>query len=411
MGSRGNADAARDRFLGGGSERGNGVAAAIHASWVRARATGIRPDRALPPVPLVDDAVLRRRRGHPLAPVWPVLRESLRWATCDTGQLLIVSDAEGHLLWCQGDPGPLRQAERVHMLPGALWSEDTVGTTAVSTAIALRRPFQVFGAEHYASFARPFACSAAPIHDPVTGRLLGTVDLTSATDADRALKLSLVTTAARLAEAQLLAERLRHQARLREKYADRLALRLGGCGALLDADGVVAHASPPGSLPAHLPGIHREGPVVLPDGRHAVVERLDAETFFLVVAPTDDGAEPTVRYEGLGRARGRLATGGPWHELTGRHSELVALLLAHDEGLTAEELAFELYGDSGRAGTVRAELSRLRPILGHRLGSEPYRILGPRAADFLAAEADRARLLPRSKAPGIAALRDAAPSG
>ncbi|MGR6997663.1 GAF domain-containing protein [Yinghuangia aomiensis] len=223
MGSRGNADAARDRFLGGGSERGNGVAAAIHASWVRARATGIRPDRALPPVPLVDDAVLRRRRGHPLAPVWPILRESLRWATCDTGLLLIVSDAEGHLLWCQGDPGPLRQAERVHMLPGALWSEDTVGTTAVSTAIALRRPFQVFGAEHYASFARPFACSAAPIHDPVTGRLLGTVDLTSATDADRALKLSLVTTAARLAEAQLLAERLRHQARLREKYADRLA--------------------------------------------------------------------------------------------------------------------------------------------------------------------------------------------
>ncbi|MGR6997664.1 hypothetical protein ACU686_05460 [Yinghuangia aomiensis] len=44
-------------------------------------------------------------------------------------------------------------------------------------------------------------------------------------------------------------------------------------------------------------------------------------------------------------------------------------------------MAFELYGDSGRAGTVRAELSRLRPILGHRLGSEPYRILGPCDAD------------------------------
>lgn len=398
-----NLDQARERVLVGDPVRG--VPSAIHASWLRARNTGMRPDGTLPPVPMVDGDVARYRREHPLASVWPALRESLRWATADTGQLLIVSDAAGHLLWFQGDPGPLRMAERVHMLPGSLWSEDAVGTTAVGTTIALRRPFQVFGPEHYLSFARQFACSAAPIHDPVSGELLGTVDLTSAIDTDRALKLSLVTTAAKLAESQLLAEHLRRQARLREKYADRISRRLGARAAIVDANGAVVHEGPDGWLPARLPGLTAEGPTVLPDGRHAVVESLDADRFYLVMTAPKAGAEPILRFEGLGRARARLTLGDTIHELTGRHSELLALLLAHEEGLTAEELARAIYGDDGRAGTVRAELSRLRPVLGHRLGSDPYRIVGARAADFLVPGVDRLRLLPRSTAPGVRALR------
>ncbi|NUU24659.1 MAG: hypothetical protein HOV68_24635 [Streptomycetaceae bacterium] len=377
---------------------------AIHASWLRARNAGMRPDATPPPVPLADD-VRRLRREHPLAAVWPVLRETLRWATAETGRLLIVSDAQGHLLWCQGDKTALRLAERVNMTPGSLWSEDTVGTSAVGTALTLRRPFAVFGAEHYLSFARGFACSAAPIHDPVSGRVLGTVDLTSAVSDDRALKVSLVTTAAKLAESHLLTERLRHHARLREKYADRLTRRVGAQGAIVTGDGTVLHEGPDGWLPTRLAGTFAEGPVILPDGRHATVESLESDRYFLVLAQDRAGADTVLRYNGLGRARALLRIGDMEHELTRRHSEIVALLLAHGAGLTAEELAAEIYGADGRAGTIRSELSRLRPILGHRLGSEPYRLLGDHEADFQAPGACTERLLPRSSAPGIAALR------
>ncbi|MCF2531902.1 GAF domain-containing protein [Yinghuangia soli] len=383
---------------------------AIQASWQRARSAGIRPDNTVPPSPFVADEIERYRREHPVGSVWPVLRQSLRWTTADTGLLLIVSDAEGHLLWCHGDRAPLRHAERVNMLPGALWSEDTVGTTGVSTALAVRRPIQVVGPEHYLSFARTFACTAAPIHDPVTGELLGSVDLTSGLDADRALALALVTTAARLAESQLMTERLQHQARLREKYADRLSRRAGTQGAIIAADGSVLYEGPSGWLPARLPGIVEEGPVVLPDGRHAVVESLEAGRFFLVLGGGRPGAEPVLRFAGLGRSRARLTVGNMQHELTVRHGEIVAVLLAHPGGLSAEELAREVYGAAGRAGTVRAELSRLRPVLGHRLGSDPYRLLGDCEADFLAPGAARARLLPRSAAPGVLALRSSGPA-
>ncbi|MDI2132067.1 GAF domain-containing protein [Yinghuangia seranimata] len=396
-------DTARDRILGGGTSAG--VSPAIHASWLRARSSGVRPDATLPPVPLVDEAIVRHRREHPLAAVWPTLRESLRWATADTGQLLIVGDAEGHLLWCQGDRDPLRHAERVNMTPGSLWSEKAVGTTGVGTAIALRRPIQVIGAEHYVSWARSFACTAAPIHDPVTGDLLGVIDLTSAVGVDAALRLSLVTTTAKLAETQLHAERLQQQARLREKYADRLTRRLGAQGAIIAADGSVLHAGPDRWLPNRVAGLTGEGPVVLPDGRHAVAESLGAGRYFLLIAQDGECGATTLRFEGLGRARAVVRVGNLTHELRGRHSEILALLIADPVGMSAEELAREVYGSAGRAGSVRAEMSRLRQVLGHRLGSDPYRVTGETWADFLQPGACPRALLPKSKAPGVAALR------
>ncbi|UGQ09680.1 GAF domain-containing protein [Yinghuangia sp. ASG 101] len=398
-----NLDAARERVPGGGRVRG--VSRTIHASWQRARKLGVRPDGTLAPVPLAERDVERHRREHPLAAVWPALRESLRRATSGTGQMLLVSDAEGRLLWAQGDRDILRDAERVHMTPGALWSESTVGTTAVGMALALGRPFAVDGPEHYLAIARRFSCCAAPIRDP-HGRLLGTVDLTCAADSENALRLSLVTTAAKMAESLLLAERLRHHARLREKFADRLTRRVGAHGAIVTTEGSVVHDGPSGWLPSRLPAPPREGPVILPDGRHAVIESLEADRYFLVVAQDRREPDAVLRFTGLGRDRAVVRVGGTEHRLTARHSEIVAVLLGRAErGLTAEELAREIYGAAGRAGSIRVELSRLRPLLGHRLASDPYRLLGPCEADFTAPGAARHTLLPRSTAPGVAGLR------
>ena len=74
----------------------------------------------------------------------------------------------------------------------------------------------------------------------------------------------------------------------------------------------------------------------------------------------------------------------------------------------------------GAAVTVRAELSRLRRLLGaHLVGSRPYRLLGPldtdldqvrrllgRGAVGSALERYPGAVLPRSRAPGVAAARE-----
>lgn len=104
-----------------------------------------------------------------------------------------------------------------------------------------------------------------------------------------------------------------------------------------------------------------------------------------------------------------------------RHSEIIVLLACHAGGLTGDQLSLELYGERAvNPVTLRAELSRLRHLLGPALlDSRPYRLRVPAECDFddvthaldrgAVAEAMRAYggpLLPESDAPGVTRLRD-----
>jgi hypothetical protein len=107
--------------------------------------------------------------------------------------------------------------------------------------------------------------------------------------------------------------------------------------------------------------------------------------------------------------------------LSRRHSEIVALLASSPTGLTGDELGVLLYEEDGGTSTLRAELNRLRGLLGDELlASRPYRLAAPVSGDWLAVEAQLAAgdvraalrgyggpVLPRSTAPGVVRLRDA----
>jgi hypothetical protein len=122
----------------------------------------------------------------------------------------------------------------------------------------------------------------------------------------------------------------------------------------------------------------------------------------------------------LGRDEAVFDTGdGTPLRLGRRHSEIAVLLAAHPEGLSGERLAMELYGERNVTPvTLRAELSRLRGLLGPLLASRPYRLrTAPHTdldavADALAEDDPRAAvaayrgpLLPMSEAPGVIRLR------
>ena len=131
----------------------------------------------------------------------------------------------------------------------------------------------------------------------------------------------------------------------------------------------------------------------------------------------DDPA--TARLELLGRDEGRLVLGPDERRLSRRHSEILALLVDRPAGLTGEQLGIELYGDNANPITLRAEMVRLRKLLGpDLLGSRPYRLLGPMVADFTevrrllgrgsveaALRHYRGPLLPASEAPGVERIR------
>jgi hypothetical protein len=106
--------------------------------------------------------------------------------------------------------------------------------------------------------------------------------------------------------------------------------------------------------------------------------------------------------------------------LSPRHSEILLLLASASRGLSGDELAVLLYQEDSSASTLRAELNRLRRLLGDELlKSRPYRLVAELTADWLAVEAHlavgavaaalrmyRGPLLPASTAPGVVRLRE-----
>ncbi|MDN5814060.1 MAG: GAF domain-containing protein, partial [Micrococcaceae bacterium] len=155
----------------------------VHDSWIRSLGFHDDPSGAAARHGLSDPQLADVRRSHPLVSLMPVFDRLLVQPAKDTGLLVAVGDDAGHLLWVEGDTSVRNAAERMDFVPGADWSERSVGTSAPGTALVTGTGVQVSGAEHFSPEAHRWSCSAVPIHCPVTGRLLGVVDLTGHDDA------------------------------------------------------------------------------------------------------------------------------------------------------------------------------------------------------------------------------------
>jgi hypothetical protein len=345
----------------------------IRESWQRSAGFKANPDSPAAPLALDRDELEDYRSQHPLAAIMPVINKLLVQPSHDSGLLVAVGDEVGRLLWVEGDPALQRRAEGMMFVAGADWSEATVGTSAPGTALALGRGIQIAGAEHYQRAVHAWSCTAVPFHDPDSGAVLGVVDITGTATAVAPHTLSLVEATVAAAQAQLRVERLQLAAELARGTARRR---------------VTATAS---------------------RGRGAGGK---------------EGSLYRNSLQLLGRDQALLSLEGRTVVLSARHSEILALLSTHPDGLSAEELSLLLYPGDGSAITLRAEMVRLRKVLQQLSpdavpGSRPYRLpvdMVPdcgqvlsclqRGAHRIALEIYRGAVLPRSEAPGIVELRN-----
>ncbi|MFD0162657.1 GAF domain-containing protein [Streptomyces decoyicus] len=382
--------------------------AVIGESWRRVLISGVDPDRDRPQILLSVAELERRRQMSQLAAVLPVLNEGLLPSADAAQQIMVVTDAEGRVLWREGSAPVRRMADRLGFDKGADWTEDVVGTNAIGTALVARRPVLVHSAEHFVRSHQQWTCAAAPLHDPRDGRLLGTVDISGPAPSFHPTTLSLVSAVARLAEGEL---RTRHHLsleRLRSSAAPVLA-RIGGQALAVDPSGWVAGVT--GLTPQDrvaLPKSPEAGPLWLPRYGMCTLEPLPGGWLVRVGRQEQDAGPSRVVLDVSGRDGSTVTVSGPagsWsHELTPRHAELLFVLAAHPQGRSAAELARDLFGDESRTVTVRAELSRLRRHLASVLAHRPYRF-----ADGVEVELRLpprpAQLLPQSSAPAVAAAR------
>jgi hypothetical protein len=393
----------------------------VTRSWERSRGAGVDPDRHRAPVALEEAEARERWSEHPLARFGGLIAQMLGAYTHDARHIIVISDADGCLLWSDGHRDVLKASDAIAFVPGRVWTEAAAGTNGIGTALALGHPVQIFSAEHFNRQVHGWTCSGAPIRDPETGDTLGVLDLSSGIRVAHPNSLALVTAVADVVAAQLRAELAERDARTKGRYLE----RLGGGGrrasALLSPSGRTVAAIPAGWLPDRvaLPP-DASGPVTLADGSELEVEPLPRGEGFVVVEAGGGARSSTVRLRVLGRERALLSGGGRVVTLSPRHSEILTLLLLHPDGLSAEALAHELYGDGAKRVSVRAEMARLRRAIGARVTPDPYRLAGDVVSDLAdvermlaagrpdaAGRLARSGLLPGATAPAIVAARAA----
>lgn len=175
----------------------------VAQSWERARADGIDADRVEAPFVLERSELLDYRAGHALSAVFPLLYDVLGRVAEDCDCVMAVGDCEGQLLWVCGRPAVIRRAEGINFVEGTRWGEGLIGTNAPGTALRLDTAVHISSREHFAVPFKDWSCSAAPIHDPDTGRILGVVDVTGNDAVDLPQTLAMVRSTARMAEAEL----------------------------------------------------------------------------------------------------------------------------------------------------------------------------------------------------------------
>ena len=221
-------------------------------------------------------------------------------AIYESNSVVQVTDPSGLTLYLGGPEWLKARAAEMNLVEGARCSETVNGTNGVGTALATDHPVQVFAFEHFSQHHREWVCSGAPIHDPVSGRLVGSIDLSSPWRIAHPRSLELVTTAATTTERCLLDSRRDQDARLRRRYSD---LMTRSTDLLVARDGYLLE----GDVPRHRTALdvpRDGGEIVLHDGSMAVAEPLGRGEAYLVRRPGSRGAK-TARVKSLERAERR----------------------------------------------------------------------------------------------------------
>jgi transcriptional regulator of acetoin/glycerol metabolism len=223
----------RIRFLTAEPVEPSRVRPAILASWRRSRDLKVAADKI--ELPYIRDPDTDSGLTRSAEPVLRRLHEQLDGQPMS----IILTDQAGLVLSRRTADADLeRHLDKVLLVPGFSYAEEFVGTNGIGTALEVGTASYVFGHEHYAEHLEDLACAGVPIHDPISGRTVGAVDLTCWRKDAGSLLLTLAKTTAEQIRQALLADSGPHELELVHAYR-RTCRRLTGIVLALANDAVM----------------------------------------------------------------------------------------------------------------------------------------------------------------------------
>jgi len=336
----------------------------VARSWSRAGSLGKNI------VPLDASAVREKRESNEqLVDLVDLFKDRLLSMATQAGNQLVISDEQGYVLWVLGPSTIRRRSDGIGFVSGARWRESDVGTNGIGAAMAEMLPVQIFGPEHAREEQHSWVCTSAPVVNPATTALVGTVTLAGSFRTAHPHSLALVSSVAKEAESLLLAEH-----KLKMQRLELTSELPQGEFVLVDSHGSVAASR----------GFSTGGKVHLPPGLaegHVWVDALGPVDALRTVGGwiftrTKEGMSLQLCFGPQRQVMIHAATGTSLVVLGEKHWQIIELLSRHTHGVDAEQLRL-LWPPSTPQVTIRAEISRLRAKLPGVIASRPYRLVVP----------------------------------
>jgi transcriptional regulator of acetoin/glycerol metabolism len=176
----------------------------VAASWRRCLTLhGLSPEEARHPWRLTEPE-FRQARARSSVLIEEARGEIDRlFATVGkAGCCLLLTDENGIALERRGAAGDDRDFRGVGLWSGTVWSEASVGTNGIGTALADERPVLILRDQHFLSQNTGLSCTTAPIRDH-TGRIAAAIDISTCRDDAGEMTMSILSQAIRDAAARI----------------------------------------------------------------------------------------------------------------------------------------------------------------------------------------------------------------
>jgi sigma-54 dependent transcriptional regulator, acetoin dehydrogenase operon transcriptional activator AcoR len=167
-----------------GDARVDGVVPDVIArSWRRSISSSVASEGVNERYRDIDVDSIMFRAAEPVLDRWGQL-------LADTGTTLFLCDRAGSIVARRTSDSVRRQLDSVHAAEGFDYSEESVGTNGLGTALAENAPVFIQGSQHYKDVLAGLTCAAVPLATP-TGSVIGSVSVGGPTEVANPLMLSL----------------------------------------------------------------------------------------------------------------------------------------------------------------------------------------------------------------------------
>lgn len=166
-----------NQFITDGIPINRAVASEIMDSWQRCYKAGVNPydGTACHVLSSIELNNLLAKRKDIIDIAQPFMLKLYEFVK-GSGFIVMLADERGYIMESFGDEDIMKKAQELFFTKGADWTEESVGTNAIGTAVVLKKPMQISGAEHYCFKHQAWTCSASPIFNK-RGEMIAILDM------------------------------------------------------------------------------------------------------------------------------------------------------------------------------------------------------------------------------------------